>query len=67
MKAEAYLVEEKELEGVPVVLRSYRIGGVFYAHVENKDPGATIARSEGTTREEATELALNKARARLKV
>ncbi len=66
MKAEAYLVEEKELEGVPVVLRSYRIGDIYYAHVENKDPGATIARGEGSSREAARELALTKARARLK-
>ncbi len=65
-KAENYQREEQEINGVRVVITSYQIGGRFYCHVENKDPGANIARAEGNTRAEARKLALDKATKRLK-
>jgi len=66
MKAEDYRVEHREISGVKVKAASYRIGESFYCHVENLDPGATIARTEASTREDAINLALQKARERLK-
>jgi len=65
MKAEDYRVEHREISGVKVKAASYRIGESFYCHVENLDPGATIARAEAATREEAIDLAVQKAAARL--
>ena len=66
LRSERYDVETKELSGVPVRVTSYRIGDRFHCHVENTDPGATIARAEGPTKEQAVEIALSKARERLK-
>ncbi len=66
MKAEDYRVEHRDISGVKVKAASYRIGESFYCHVENLDPGATIARAEAATREEAINLALQKATERLK-
>lgn len=65
MKAEDYRVEYREISGVKVKAASYRIGDTYYCHLENLDPGATIARAEAGTREEAINLALEKAAARL--
>jgi hypothetical protein len=64
-KAENYRVEKKEILGVMVSITSYKIGERFHCHVANIDPGATIARAEGDTSEEAEQLALNKAKERL--
>jgi hypothetical protein len=47
-------------------VNSYKIGDRFYCHVENTDPGATIARAEGSTKDEAIRIALSKAGLRLK-
>ncbi|MEK9136594.1 MAG: hypothetical protein AAB393_05680 [Bacteroidota bacterium] len=66
LKSEHYDIETKELSGVPIRVTSYRIGDRFHCHVENTDPGATIARAEGPTKEQAVEIALSKARERLK-
>jgi hypothetical protein len=65
MKAEDYRVEHREISDVKVKVSSYRIGENFYCHVENLDPGATIARAEASTREEAIDLAVQKAAVRL--
>jgi hypothetical protein len=65
MKAEDYRVEHREISGVTVKAASYRIGENFYCHVENLDPGATIARAEAVTREEAIQIAIQKAAQRL--
>ncbi len=66
MKAEEYAVEKQWLGTIPVRLTIYRIGSRFHCHIENADPGATIARAEGATRVEATTVALSKAVERLK-
>ncbi len=60
-----YAVEMTQISGVPVRISSYQIGDRFYCHVENIDPGATIARAEGATKEGAADLALAKATERL--
>ena len=64
-KAEDYRVEKQEIFGVMVSITSYKIEDRFYCHVANIDPGATIARAEGISREDAQQLALNKAKERL--
>lgn len=64
-KAENYQTEEKNVNGVDLKITTYQIGERFYCHIENKDPGATIARAEGSGREEATQLALSKAQKRV--
>lgn len=66
MKAEEYTTQTTELSGVRIRVNSYKIGDRFYCHVENTDPGATIARAEGSTKDEAIRIALSKAGLRLK-
>ena len=66
LNTENYTTETTELSGVRIRVSSYKIGDRFYCHIENTDPGATIARAEGTLREDAVQLALAKARERLK-
>jgi hypothetical protein len=65
MKAENYKKEKKELEGRMINITTYQIGERFYCHIDNVSPGATIARTEGDSLEEAREAALQKATTRL--
>jgi hypothetical protein len=65
MKAEEYSVESKEIGGQRIKITTYRIGDVYHCHVANADPGATIARADAGTREEAERIALAKTAARL--
>ena len=67
MKSEDYRAIERELGGVRITIMTYKIGDQFYCHIANADPGATIARAEAATREEAERIALAKASVRLKV
>ncbi len=46
-------------------IMSYRLGDVFYCIIDNVDPGANIARAEGSTREDAESKAVTKAKERL--
>lgn len=64
-KAEDYLVEIKNLSGWKVNITSYKVGDWYHCHIANVDPGATIARTNGSTREEALQTALAKAYERL--
>ncbi len=45
---------------------SYKIGDHYHCHIANIDPGATISRTDGMTREEAELTALAHALQRLK-
>ena len=65
MKAEGYLVERQEINGTPVTVTGYKIGPLHYCHVENVEPGATIARASGDTAEKAKSDAMAKATKRL--
>ena len=65
MKAEDYITETTEISGIRVRVNSYKIGDRFHCHVENTDPGATIAHAEAPTKEEAVQAALAKATERL--
>jgi hypothetical protein len=65
LKAEQHRVETQEIAGVKISVQTYKIGEQFHCHVSNVDPGATIARAQAATFEEALQLALQKARQRL--
>jgi hypothetical protein len=65
LKAEQHHIEKREIAGVKVSVQSYKIGDRFHCHVSNDDPGATIARAEGATIEQALQLAMQKVRQRL--
>ncbi|OLD61631.1 MAG: hypothetical protein AUI33_14355, partial [Ignavibacteria bacterium 13_1_40CM_2_61_4] len=60
-----YKERRLEVEGFPVRVTSYQIGGAFHASVDNVEPGARIARGEGQSRAEAEEKALSDAARRL--
>ena len=60
-----YKVEKTEIQGVKVSITTYQIGDQFICHIENENPGATIARAVGTSQEEVTQLAIEKATKRL--
>ncbi len=65
IKVEGHQSGLTEIHGVQVRVTSYQIGERYFCHVSNADPGATIARSEGGSRDEAREVALSKATRRL--
>lgn len=62
MKSEEFRERREELGGWAVNIVSYRIGERFYCSIDNVDPGARFARSEGATREDAEAAAIEKAR-----
>jgi hypothetical protein len=61
MKSEEFTERRGELKGWAINIVSYRIGDRYYCTIDNVDPGARFARAEGTTREEAESIALEKA------
>ena len=61
MQAEDYQRRQETAQGWPINIVSYRIGERYYCTIDNVDPGARIARSEGQTRDEAEQAALTKA------
>ncbi len=65
IKVEGHQSEATEINGVELRVTSYQIGARYFCHVSNVDPGATIARGEGGSRDEAREMALSKATRRL--
>lgn len=50
-----------EVAGWNLRLTSYELGGKHYCKADNVDPGACIARTEGATKEECEQKALDKA------
>ncbi|MBI4548670.1 MAG: hypothetical protein HY707_11860 [Ignavibacteriae bacterium] len=65
MRPENFRSDTRELVGMKVSLTSYKMGDRFYCHIDNIDPGATIVRADGTTQDEAEQLAVAKAIERL--
>jgi hypothetical protein len=65
IKAEEYVEEVRELDGIPVRITVYKISGEFHCHIFNADAGATIARGSATDRDTALQVALQKAAKRL--
>ncbi|MFB3917819.1 MAG: hypothetical protein ACE14M_13890 [Terriglobales bacterium] len=62
MKPEDYEERRVEVEGWEVNLTSYRLGDVYHCKADNVSPGAWLARTTASTREEAERQALEKAR-----
>ena len=62
MKAEEHATRTLELGGWKVKLTSYKLGDVYHCTADNVDPGAWIARTQGASREEAENKAIERAR-----
>jgi hypothetical protein len=62
MRAEDYSARIEQLKGWKIRLTSYRLGNTYHCTVDNVDPGAWIARTQGMTREEAESRARERAR-----
>jgi hypothetical protein len=62
MKPEDYAERVVDVEGWQVNLTSYKLGETFHCKADNVSPGAWLARTTGTTREEAEQKALERAR-----
>jgi hypothetical protein len=65
LRSNDHHVEIRQVGEWKVNLTSYKIGDKYYCHIDNIDPGATIARSNAGTREEAVQLAMMKVTERL--
>ena len=65
MRAERFSSRTREINGWAVRIESVRLGELYNATVRSLDPGASIARGEGATREEAERIAVEKATERL--
>jgi hypothetical protein len=61
MKAEEYSRREIEISGWPISVETYRLGDVYHCTISNVDPGARFARADGSTKDEAERIALEKA------
>jgi len=65
MNPEDYSERKESVPPHTVHITSYRLGDTYHCTVDNVDPGAVIARSKGSSREEAEALALRSAINRL--
>jgi hypothetical protein len=61
MKPEEYSRRQEDLAGWSVSIETYKLGDVYHCTIANVDPGARFARADGSTREEAEALAIEKA------
>jgi hypothetical protein len=61
LKADDFSVNTKELSGLKVNITSYKIGKRYYCHIDNVEPGATIVRLEGESKEEVIQEAMDRA------
>jgi len=62
MKAESFSERRIQVDGWPVNVSSYRLGGKWHAKADNVSPGAGLARAEAETREAAEQQVLDRAR-----
>lgn len=61
MKAEEYSRRQVEVAGWPISIETFRLGQVYHCTISSVDPGARFARADGSTKEEAERIALEKA------
>ena len=61
MQAEEYHERRVKVAGWSVNLASYRLGNEWHSRADNVSPGATLARAQGATRQEAETTALKRA------
>jgi hypothetical protein len=57
-----YAERKLEVEGWPVNVTTYKLGDEYHCKIDNVSPGAWLARTTGTTREEAEQKALDRAK-----
>ncbi|MBL4889515.1 MAG: hypothetical protein JKX97_05795 [Candidatus Lindowbacteria bacterium] len=62
LRAEDHQVRKEDVGEFQIRITSYRLGSEWICHVDNVDPGATVARAKASTREEAEESAVSRAR-----
>lgn len=62
MKVEHFAERKIEIDGWPVNLTSYQIGETYHCRADNVSPGAGLARTTGSSREEAEEKAIARAK-----
>ncbi len=62
MKVEHFAERKIEIDGWPVNLTSYQIGETYHCRADNVSPGAGLARTTGSTREEAEDKAIARAK-----
>jgi hypothetical protein len=65
LKADDFNVNTREISGLTVNITSYKIGNKYYCHIDNIDPGATIVRLDGESKDEVIQTALERATQRL--
>jgi dsRNA-specific ribonuclease len=61
MRPEDQTRRQEELAGWAVTIETYKLGDVYHCTIANVDPGARVARGDGSTREEAESRAIEKA------
>jgi hypothetical protein len=61
VRSEDYSLRQIEVAGWPISIETYKVGPVYYCSISNVDPGARVARAQGSTKEEAERIALEKA------
>lgn len=62
MKAQDFFERMVQVEPWQVRLTSYRLGDTYYCKADNVSPGAALARTTGSTRQQAEEKALDRAK-----
>jgi hypothetical protein len=61
MKPEDHTRRQQEIAGWQVTIETYKLGEVYHCTIANVDPGARLARADGSTRDEAESRAIEKA------
>ena len=61
MRVEEFGERSLRLSGWEVHLTTYRLGTIWHCKADNASPGAALARTTGTTREEAEARAIERA------
>ena len=62
MNIEGYSRRQEQVGRWKVNIVSYKLGDQYYCTVDNVEPGATLERGQGSTRDEAETKALDKAK-----
>ena len=62
MNIEGYSRRQEQVGRWKVNIVSYKLGDQYYCAVDNVEPGATLARGQGSTLYEAEKKALDKAK-----
>ena len=65
MKAEDFTERRETVGQFEIKIVTYRLGDTYYCSVDNVSPGAVVAKGQGSTREEAERVAVEKARERV--